>query len=120
MEELVRANLTRYIGISNFAKRDIKAIFDICEIYMAFRKDATVAQAVLAWGLQRGTIVIPKSVDEGHISENLHMMDVSFTGPEMESIAFEDKKARMNNPEKSWGVNLFAGLDDPAEGKEEL
>lgn len=33
MENLVRANLTRYIGISNFAKKDVEAIMEmVCNV----------------------------------------------------------------------------------------
>ncbi|OTA86720.1 hypothetical protein M434DRAFT_399776, partial [Hypoxylon sp. CO27-5] len=32
LENLVRANLTRHIGISNFAKKDVEAILDMCTI----------------------------------------------------------------------------------------
>ncbi|KAI1258829.1 aldo/keto reductase [Xylariaceae sp. FL1019] len=178
MENLVRSNLTRKIGISNFSKRDVQTIMDICVICpyahefethpylqqqdfvdyhkeigveviaysplantnptykgktkldpilqdpfwqrLAQKKNATVAQAVLAWGLQRGTVVIPKSTREKHILENLGSVDVRFTKKEMRHISQQDKKARFNNPGKSWGVNLFEGLDDAGEWNEEL
>ncbi|KAI1482839.1 putative dihydrodiol dehydrogenase [Daldinia eschscholtzii] len=180
MEDLVRANLTRAIGISNFAKQDVEDILEMCSIcpyahefethpylqqqdfvdfhkevgikviaysplantnptyhsglkpilqdpfwkYMADKKEATVPQVVLAWGLQRGTVVIPKSVHEQYIKENLEALDVKLTEDDMKAIAKQDKKTRMNDPGKSWGVKLFADLDDPtdldenAKGKE--
>lgn len=169
LENLVRANLTRHIGISNFAKKDVEAILDMCTICpyahelethpylqqqdfvdfhkevgikviaysplantnptyhkdikplledpfwkeLASKKNATVAQTVLAWGIQRGTIVIPKSVHEKYIEENLGALKINFTGEEMKAIRAQDKKVRMNNPGKGWGVKLFADLDDP-------
>ncbi|KAI0397833.1 NADP-dependent oxidoreductase domain-containing protein [Xylariaceae sp. FL0594] len=171
MEDLVRANLTRKIGISNFSKRDVDTIMNICQICpyaheyethpylqqqafldyhkrvgirviaysplgntnptykdktkldpiledpfwvsLAEKKNATVAQAILAWGSQRDTIIIPKSVHEKYILENLGALDILFTEEEMRSISQQDKKARMNNPGKSWGIKLFADLDDP-------
>ncbi|KAI0833930.1 Aldo/keto reductase [Hypoxylon sp. FL0890] len=169
LENLVRANLTRHIGVSNFAKKDVEAILDMCTICpyahefethpylqqqdfvdfhkevgikviaysplantnptyhrdikplledpfwkkLASKKNATVAQAVLAWGLQRGTSVIPKSVHEKYIDENLGALEISFMDDEMKAIHAQDKKTRMNNPGKSWGVKLFADLDDP-------
>ena len=169
MEDLVRANLTRYIGISNFAKKEVEEILYACEICpyahefethpylqqqdfvdwhlkmgmkviaysplantnptyhrdlppimddpfwkdLAAIKNATVAQTVVAWGLQRGTVVIPKSVHENYIKENLGALEISFTDTEMRLIATQDKKTRMNNPGKGWGVKLFADLDDP-------
>ncbi|KAI0134280.1 aldo/keto reductase [Xylariales sp. AK1849] len=169
MEDLVRANLTRYIGISNFAKKDVEAILAACTIRpyahefethpylqqqdfvdfhdevgvkviaysplantnptydkdipviledpfwkdLAEKKNATVPQTVLAWGIQRGTIVIPKSVHESYIEENQGSLKIKFTDEELKAIGNEDKKVRMNNPGKSWGIKLFADLDDP-------
>ncbi|KAM7191619.1 NADP-dependent oxidoreductase domain containing protein [Naviculisporaceae sp. PSN 640] len=180
MENLVRANLTRYIGISNFAKHEVEDILEHCVICpyahefethpylqqqdfvdwnqekglkviayspfgdtnptyrndvdedngdkkkktllndpywveLAKKKNSTVAQAVLSWGLQRKTVVIPKSTSKSHLDENLEVADgiVEFTDGEMKAIGEKDKKKRMNNPGKAWGVELFSDLDDP-------
>lgn len=171
MEDLVRNNLTRYIGVSNFSprqldgllkdakikpyahefethpylqqqefvewhvKNDIKVIaysplansnptYDkkypkldpiLAERFwteLALKKNVTAAQAILGWGMQRGTIVIPKSVHEQRIVENLGALNVTFSEKEMSEISAQDKKARFNDPGKSWGVQLFEGLDD--------
>lgn len=180
MEDLVRDNKTRYIGISNFAPADIETILDVCDICpyahefethpylqqqdfvdwhltkgikviaysplantnphydsgvpavlddpfwkrMAATKNATVAQTVLAWGLQRGTVVIPKSVHEDYIDENQGALSIVFAEEDMLEAAEQDKKLRMNDPGKEWGVDLFKGLDDPTRlvphGDEEL
>ncbi|KAI1840839.1 hypothetical protein JX266_012987 [Neoarthrinium moseri] len=170
MEDLVRAGLTRHIGVSNFAKRDVEAILDICTICpyahefethpylqqqdfvdwhrevgikviaysplantnpiyhrglpsiledpfwekLAEAKNATVAQTILAWGLARDTVVIPKSSSEKHLDANLGALDIKFTDEELEEVAKEDKKVRMSNPGKNWGVKLFIDLDDPS------
>jgi alcohol dehydrogenase (NADP+) len=79
---------------------------------IAEKKNATVPQVVLAWGLQRGTIVIPRTVKESHISENLGAVNINFTEEELKTVGEEDKKVRMSNPSKSWGVQLFGDLDD--------
>ncbi|KAJ9616603.1 hypothetical protein H2200_000322 [Cladophialophora chaetospira] len=171
MEDLVRANLTRYIGVSNFsprqlddllAKADIKPFAHEFETHpylqqtsfvdwhlknnitviaysplanlnptyddkhpdlpsiledpfwteLASKKNATAAQAILAWGRQRGTVVIPKSVHQSRIVENLASLKISFTDEELTLIAEQDKRTRFNNPSKGWGVELFEGLDD--------
>ncbi|GAP86884.1 putative aldo keto reductase [Rosellinia necatrix] len=106
-------------------KRKIKPILeDPFWTELAGKKNATVAQAILAWGLQRDTIVIPKSIHEKHIIENIETLDIGFTRREMQGIAEQDKKVRMNNPGREWGVRLFADLDDPTrldgEDNEEL
>lgn len=158
MEGFVRANLTRHIGISNFAQREVETILDICEICpyaheyethpylqqqdfldyheekgikviaysplgntnptydkhgnldpllkdpfwtdLGTKKGATPAQVVLAWGIQRGTIVIPKSTTEKHLLQNLEALDIVFTDEELEEIAKQDKKARFSDPSK--------------------
>lgn len=171
LEGFVRANLTRHIGISNFARHEVDAVLAACEICpyaheyethpylqqrdflgyhaergirviaysplgntnptyggrhggleplledpfwtdMAGRKGATPAQVVLAWGVQRGTVVIPKSTTEDHLLQNLEALNIRFTGEELEEIARQDKKARFNDPSKNWGVKLFSDLDD--------
>lgn len=79
---------------------------------LAERKNVTVAQAILGWGISRGTAVIPKSTHESRILENHGALDVRFNETELAEIAVQDKKIRFNNPSKSWGVELFEGLDD--------
>lgn len=80
-------------------------------IDIADRKNVTVAQAVLGWGIQRDTVVIPKSVHFERIDEDFGAGKVKFTEREMEEIARNDRKARFNNPSKEWGVELFEDLD---------
>lgn len=75
-------------------------------------KNITVAQAILGWGMQRNTVVIPKSTHQDRIEENLKAVDVKFSDEEMNYIAQQDKRSRFNDPSKSWGVELFEGLDD--------
>ncbi|KIV81696.1 hypothetical protein PV11_03865 [Exophiala sideris] len=171
MEDLVRQNLTRHIGVSNFSPRQLDEVLKNCDICpyahefethpylqqqefvdwhrknnitviaysplanlnptykdkypkigsilddpfwkkLAKKKDVTVAQAVLAWGMQRGTVVIPKSVHEKRIIENLGSVNVTFSKKEMKKILAQDKRARFNDPSDGWGVKLFEGLDD--------
>lgn len=170
MEGLVRANLTRHIGLSDFARREVQAILAVCEICpyahelethpylqqqafvdwhaeagirviaysplgnttpsydkkhghlapllqdgfwvdMAAKKNATPAQVVLAWGMQRGTTVIPKSTSDQHLAENVAAKEMTFTEAELAAVAATDKKARFLDPSTSWGVQLFGDLD---------
>ncbi|KAF4450497.1 glycerol dehydrogenase [Fusarium albosuccineum] len=174
LEDLVRANLTRHIGLSNFSPRDVDQILEVATIRpyahefethpylqqqdfvdfhvkrdikviaysplantnptydpnipsilddafwkkLAEDKNATVAQTVLAWGQQRNTIVIPKSTHDKYIDENFASQDITFTKDELAEIADQDKKIRLNNPGKKWGVDLFEGLDSPTKEQE--
>ena len=46
----------------------------------------SIAQIVLRWNVQRGVIVIPKSVNPNHRKENLDIWDFELTENEMETI----------------------------------
>lgn len=170
MEDLVTANLTRHIGVSNFSPRQLDAVLKVCKTCpfahefethpylqqrdfvqwhadhditviaysplanlnptyngthtalppitedpfwkeLAANKSVTVPQAVLGWGVQRGTVVIPKSTHEKRIVENWGARKVKFSKEEMLRVAEQDRRARFNDPSKSWGVELFEGLD---------
>lgn len=46
----------------------------------------TAAQTALRWNMQRGAVVIPKSVHEDRIRENFDVFDFSLTQEDMERI----------------------------------
>lgn len=52
----------------------------------------TTAQVMLRWNLQRGVIVIPKSVHKERMVENFQVFDFALTQEDMEQIAALDKK----------------------------
>ncbi|MDO4854170.1 MAG: aldo/keto reductase [Coriobacteriia bacterium] len=52
----------------------------------------TTAQVMLRWNLQRGVVVIPKSVHRERMEENLDVFDFELTGDEMQKIAALDTK----------------------------
>jgi len=45
-----------------------------------------VVQVVLAWGLKRGQIVIPRSSKREHLRDNLHSAECGLTAEDMEAI----------------------------------
>lgn len=61
---------------------------------LADKHDKTTAQIVLRWHIERGTIIIPKSVNPGRINENISITDFSLTAEEMEKIAGIDMNTR--------------------------
>lgn len=54
------------------------------------RHQKTAAQVILRWHIQRGVIVIPKTVRKERMKENLDIWDFELTDREMKSIAAMD------------------------------
>ncbi len=52
----------------------------------------TTAQVMLRWNLQRGVVVIPKSVHRERMEQNLDVFDFELTADEMAQIAALDTK----------------------------
>lgn len=50
----------------------------------------TVAQVILRWNVQRGVVVIPKSVHKERIEENINIFDFTLTDEDMTEIAALD------------------------------
>lgn len=73
----------------------------------------TPAQVVLAWGISRGTSVIPKSKHVDYIKENLGVEECNLDKKSIERIdELGNEPVRFNNPGEGWGVRLFEGLQD--------
>ncbi|CAH9056611.1 unnamed protein product [Cuscuta europaea] len=68
----------------------------------------TVAQVVLRWGIQRNTVVIPKSSKLARLEENISVFGFELSEADMEQIKRLDRNYRTNQPAKFWGIDLFA------------
>ncbi|XP_043713423.1 NADP-dependent D-sorbitol-6-phosphate dehydrogenase-like [Telopea speciosissima] len=75
---------------------------------LAEKYKKTVAQVILQWGIQRNTVVIPKSSKVERLQENFEVLDFELTKEDMELIKSLDRKYRTNNPAKFWGIDLYA------------
>jgi len=65
---------------------------------IAARIGCTPAQAVLRWGIQRGTSVVPKSTNPQRMRENLSAMYVELTTEDMAEISALNRNRRYNDP----------------------
>lgn len=54
-------------------------------------------QLIIAWGMQRGIAIIPKSVHPGRIEENYKSTDITLSPDEMKQIATLDSHTRMTD-----------------------
>ncbi|MDE2079549.1 MAG: aldo/keto reductase [Patescibacteria group bacterium] len=62
----------------------------------------TPAQVMLRWGIERGTIVIPKSTHETRLQENIDVFDFELSAEDMTAIATLEKNIRFVDPYQ-WG-----------------
>lgn len=59
---------------------------------IAFRHHKSTAQVILRWNIQRCVVIIPKSVHETRMQENLDIWDFALTDSEMKEITNMDLK----------------------------
>ncbi|XP_057502341.1 NADP-dependent D-sorbitol-6-phosphate dehydrogenase-like [Actinidia eriantha] len=75
---------------------------------LAEKYKKTVAQIVLCWGIQRNTVVIPKSSKLDRLEENIQVFDFELAKEDMDLIKSIDRNYRTNQPAKFWGIDLYA------------
>ncbi|KAI0629805.1 NADP-dependent oxidoreductase domain-containing protein [Trametes polyzona] len=98
------------LGSNNQVKETLK-VPEVQEI--AKELGITPAQAVISWHIQRGTVVLPKSVTPSRVIENLHIVKL----PEdlfnkLEKAATSHPPQRVVNPSKNWGLPYDIFEDD--------
>lgn len=79
---------------------------------VAQQLNITAAQVVISWHVQRGTIVLPKSVTPSRVEENFHVTKLpaaAFAAIEEASVSHPPQ--RVVNPSKGWGLD-FDIFDD--------
>ena len=83
-------------------------------VRIAERRNCTSAQVALAWGVGRGSSVIPKSSHEEYIVQNFEALECGLKAEDLAEIKLMEKDyvKRFSNPSESWGVKLFEGLED--------
>ncbi|KAJ3715603.1 NADP-dependent oxidoreductase domain-containing protein [Lentinula guzmanii] len=67
----------------------------------------TPAQVLIAWHIQRGTVVLPKSVTPSRVTENIHLKKLSEEAfDKIEKAARAHKPQRGSNPSQNWGLDF--------------
>ncbi|KAI4300085.1 hypothetical protein L6164_033501 [Bauhinia variegata] len=75
---------------------------------LAEKYKKTAAQVALRWGIQRNTVVIPKTSKPERLKENFQVFDFELSEEDMKLINSIDRKYRTNQPAKFWGIDLYA------------
>ncbi|BHH85409.1 aldo/keto reductase [Desulforhopalus sp. 52FAK] len=90
-------HLTAYSPLGSAQRKEIKG-FDILRhpliTDLSAKYQATPAQIVLAWGLQRGTVVIPKSTHPTRLRENFEASRLKITDGDMTALSELDRDHR--------------------------
>ena len=103
--------ITAYSPLGSSHHEEGKGVLDNEVIKELARKlNVTAAQVVLAWQMQRGIAVIPKSVHENRLKENFAAQAVVLDEADMSEIAKLDEGYRFINGELF--QNPQAGYDD--------
>ncbi|XVF67832.1 hypothetical protein PTKIN_Ptkin10aG0153100 [Pterospermum kingtungense] len=75
---------------------------------LAEKYKKTVAQIVLRWGIQRNTVVIPKTSKLERLQENFQVFEFELAKEDMDLIKAVDRQYRTNQPARFWGIDLYA------------
>jgi alcohol dehydrogenase (NADP+) len=76
---------------------------------IAEKNSATVAQVVLAWAIENGTAVVPKSVNFKRIEENFAAGELRLDGEDMQTIS------NLGGPFRYTHVGAWVSDDSPYE-----
>lgn len=72
--------------------------------------DKTPVQMALSWGINNGRSVIPKSVVDWQIEQNLEA-DFEMEKEDLKLIEAMDRKARFNDPSADYQYRLYSDLE---------
>ncbi|KAF2500258.1 Aldo/keto reductase [Lophium mytilinum] len=76
-------------------------------IETAEKQGATLAQCLLAWGLRRGYVVLPKSATPSRIESNLQVADLSDEGFEAIERVARGRRTRFVNMKDTFGYDVW-------------
>ncbi len=94
-------------NVRAWGKGDPIVIEDRVIIDIAQTHQKTTAQVLIRWAMQRGTVVIPKSVTPVNIKSNMEVFDFELSSAEMELIRGLDRHHRYVDPWEWWKIPYF-------------
>lgn len=74
---------------------------------IAAKHNKSVPQILINWAIERGTMVIPKSVTPERIKENIEVFDFQLDNTDMNELNSLDKGLRYVDPSDWWGIPYF-------------
>ncbi|KAK1261863.1 NADP-dependent D-sorbitol-6-phosphate dehydrogenase [Acorus gramineus] len=74
---------------------------------LAEKYKRTAAQIILRWGIQRNTVIIPKTSKPERLLENFQVFEFELSQEDMDLIKGIDRKHRTNQPAKFWGIDPY-------------
>ncbi|CAL1701603.1 unnamed protein product [Somion occarium] len=88
--------------------KQVKEALSVPEVKEIAKKlDITPAQALISWHVQRGTIVLPKSVTPSRVQENFQVVTLpDDLFDKLEKAATSHPPQRVVNPSKNWGLDF--------------
>ena len=93
--------LTAYSPLGSFDRNpafkgpdEVNLFHDVTIARIAARNNCSSAQILIRWALQRGTAVIPKSVNAGRIQENFNTLSMELSEEDMAELASMDRSFR--------------------------
>jgi len=75
---------------------------------IAHRLHKSSSQVLVRWALQRGLVVIPKSVNADRIRQNLDVLDFELTQADLDEIKALDTNTTCLTPEMAFGFYPFS------------
>lgn len=77
-------------------------------IALAKRKGVSIAQILIAWGLRRGYVVLPKSSNDERIRSNFQVIELTDEDFEEVNKVAKERHCRFVNPKDMFGYDVWA------------
>lgn len=98
----------KVVGFSPFGAGRLPNILEDEKLKeLAQKYNRSTAQIILRWNTQRGVAVIPKSVKEERLKQNIDIFNFELSEEDMETIQSLNRNHRYVSP-IAWGVQVFA------------